>query len=88
MAHTRQRRSAHDPGVVLTHLAVSLADGGDRLADIAAVRNQPDLFGDVASDPTVFRVIDSVHADGLRNIAAARGREPWRGRRVPRPSRS
>ncbi len=74
MAHTRQRRSGHDPGVVLTHLAVSLADGGDCLADVAVLRNQPDLFGDVASDPTVFRVLDSVHADGLRNIAAARAK--------------
>ena len=74
MAHTRRRRSAHDPGVVLTHLAVSLADGGDCLADVAVLRNQPDLFGDVASDPTVFRVVDSVHANGLRNIAAARAK--------------
>lgn len=72
MAHTRRRRSAHDPGVVLAHLAVSLADGGDCLSDIAVLRNQPDLFGSVASDPTVFRVIDSIHSDGLRNIAAAR----------------
>ena len=72
MAHTRQRRSVHDPGVVLAHLAVSLADGGDCLADIAVLRNQPDLFGDVASDATVFRVVDSVHAVGLRTIAAAR----------------
>jgi hypothetical protein len=72
MVHTRQRRSAHDRGVVLTHLAVSLADGGDCLADVAVLRNQPDLFGTVASDPTVFRVVDSVHADGLGNIAAAR----------------
>jgi hypothetical protein len=50
---------------------VSLADGGDCLADIAALPTHPDLFGGVASDPTVFRVVDSVHADGLRNIAAA-----------------
>jgi hypothetical protein len=72
MAHTRQRRSAHDPGVVLTHLAVSLADGGDCLLDIAVLRNQAELFGNVASDPTVFRVLDSIHSDGLRNIATAR----------------
>lgn len=72
MAHTRKRRSAHDPGVVLAHLAVSLADGGDCLSDIASLRCQPDLFGEVASDPTVFRVIDSIHATGLRNIANAR----------------
>jgi hypothetical protein len=55
MTHTRRRRSAHDPGVVLCHLAVMLADGGDCLADIAGLRQQPDLFGGVASDPTVWR---------------------------------
>jgi Transposase DDE domain group 1 len=72
MAHTRQRRSGHDPGVVLAHLAVSLVDGGDCLSDIAVLRNQPDLFGEVASDPTVFRVLDSIHSEGLRNIALTR----------------
>src|SRR5712692_2535233 len=72
MAHTRRRRSAHDPGVVLAHLAVSLADGGDCLSDVAVLRNQPELFGEVASDPTVFRVIDSIHSEGLHNIEAAR----------------
>jgi hypothetical protein len=72
MTHTRRRRSAHDPGVVLTQLAVMLADGGDCLADIAVLRRQPELFGRVGSDPTVWRVLDSVHSLGLRNIAAAR----------------
>jgi hypothetical protein len=50
MAPTRERRSAHDPGVVLRDLAVMLADGGDCLADLGAQRDQPDLFGGVASD--------------------------------------
>ena len=72
MTHTRRRRSAHDPGVVLTHLAVMLADGGDCLADIAALRDQPELFGRVGSDPTVWRVVDSIHSVGLRQIADAR----------------
>jgi hypothetical protein len=45
MAPTRERRSAHDPGVVLRDLAVMLADGGDCLADMGAMRDQPDLFG-------------------------------------------
>jgi hypothetical protein len=36
------------------------------------LRNQPDLFGAVASDPTVWRVLDSIHSEGLRNIALAR----------------
>jgi hypothetical protein len=72
MAHTRQRRSAHDPGVVLAQLAVMLADGGDCVSDLATLRDQPELFGAVASTPTAWRVIDSVHAEGLRCIAAAR----------------
>jgi hypothetical protein len=38
MIHTRRRRSAHDPGVMLTQLAVTLAYGGDCLADIARLR--------------------------------------------------
>jgi hypothetical protein len=72
MAHTRRRRSAHDPGVVLVQLATMLADGGDCLADMAGLRAQPELFGMVGSDPTVWRVVNSVHSVGLRNIAAAR----------------
>ena len=45
MAPTRQRRSEHDPRVVLRDLAVTLADGGDYLADLGALRDQLDLFG-------------------------------------------
>jgi len=56
----------------LTQLAVMLADGGDCLADIAVLRHQPELFGRVGSDPTVWRVLDSIHSLGLREIAAAR----------------
>ena len=72
MAHTRRRRSAHDPGVVLAQLAVMLADGGDCLADIAVLRQQPELFGRVGSDPTVWRVLESIHSQGLHQIASAR----------------
>src|SRR5438552_14560585 len=45
MAPYRQRRSAHDPGVVLWDLMVSIADGGDCLADLGVLREQADLFG-------------------------------------------
>jgi Transposase DDE domain group 1 len=86
MAHTRRRRSAHDPGVVLCQLAVMLGDGGDCLADVAVLRQQPDLFGGVASDPTVWRVLDSIHVDGLRGIAAARAaarRAAWAAGATP-----
>lgn len=72
MAPTRQRRSDHDPGRVLVDLAVMVADGGTCLADLKVLRDQPDLFGSVASDPTAWRVLDSVDADALASIAAAR----------------
>ena len=71
MASTRERRSAHDPGVVLRDLAVMLADGGDCLADLGALRDQPDLFGNVPSDSTAFRVIDSVSEQCLARLRAA-----------------
>jgi hypothetical protein len=60
MAPFRQRRSAHDPGAVLRDLMVSIADGGDCLADLGALREQSDLFGRVASAPTAWRVIDTI----------------------------
>ena len=52
MVPTRRRRSAHDPGRVLRDLIVSIADGGDCLADLSVLREHPDLFGEVASWPT------------------------------------
>ncbi len=51
MASTRQRRSAHDPGRVLVDLVVMVCDGGTSLSDLRVLRDQPDLFGNVASDP-------------------------------------
>jgi len=47
----RAPTAVHDPGKVLLDLAVSIALGGDCLADVAVVRSQWDLFGQVASDP-------------------------------------
>src|SRR5450755_3077154 len=67
----RERRSAHDPGVVLRDLVVMLADGGECLADLGAQRDQPDLFGNVASDSTAFRVIDSIDQECLGRLRAA-----------------
>ena len=58
----KARQSGHDPGRVIGDLAVMLADGGDCLADLAAVRDQDVLFGAVASDSTAFRVIDRSRA--------------------------
>ena len=40
LASMRERRGRHDPGRVVRDLAVMLADGGDCLADLRAVRDQ------------------------------------------------
>jgi Transposase DDE domain group 1 len=71
----RRPLARHDPGKVLVDLAVSLAIGGDCLADLAQLRAAPEVFGPVASDPTVSRLIDTLAADApaaLAAIAAAR----------------
>jgi hypothetical protein len=68
----RQRR--HPDAHVLGDVAVMLADGGDCLSDLAALRDQPELFGPVASTPTAWRVIERVATDpdGLARLRAAR----------------
>ncbi len=55
MAPPRERRSAHDPGVVLRDLIVSIADGGDCVSDLGVLRGQEALFGAVASETTAHR---------------------------------
>lgn len=72
MGPTLRRRRRHDPGRVLLDVALTLADGGDCLSDLAVLRDQPSLFGSVASTPTAFRVIDSVDAERLEAIREAR----------------
>jgi Transposase DDE domain group 1 len=75
LASTRERRSAHDPGEVVRDLCVMLADGGDCLADLGALRDQQDLFGRVASNATAFRVVDSLCGEGmLERLREARAR--------------
>ena len=56
--------------------------GGDCLADLAVVRAQPAVFGPVASDPTVSRLVAALAADidgALPAIRAARAQARARG---------
>lgn len=53
----------HDPGKIVTDLAVALALGGDCLADVGVLRGEPGVYGLVASDPTVSRLIQVLGAD-------------------------
>jgi hypothetical protein len=56
----KQRRRGHDRGRVICDLAVMLADGGECVADLGAVREQDALFGPVASDSTAFRTVQKI----------------------------
>lgn len=68
----RERRSLHDPGRVLTDLAVLLADGGRSISDLAVLRDQPGLFGPVASTATAWRVLDAIDSAALHRLRSAR----------------
>jgi hypothetical protein len=77
----RAPRAVHDPGKIVADLAVAVAAGGDCLADVAMLRAQPELFGPVASDPVISRLVSALAADApaalkaIRAVrAAARGR--------------
>ena len=63
--------NTHDPGVVLTHLAVAIADGGDCLNDFEVLRSQSELFGDVASISTAWRAVKATASLELRQIPRA-----------------
>src|SRR5271170_5771018 len=76
LAGLKQRRRGHDPGRVIRDLAVMLADGGECVSDLGAVRDQQSLFGAVASDSTAFRVIGRIASDSglLEALREAHGR--------------
>lgn len=72
MAPTKRRRRGHDRGRVLVDLAVMLADGGEAISDLAVLRDQPSLFGEVASVPTAWRALEAIDEQALGRIAVAR----------------
>jgi hypothetical protein len=87
LANWRRDRTRHDPGKVVLDLGASIAIGGDCLADVAVLREQPAVFGAVASDPTVSRCIDALAGDvdaalaGLRSARAQARARSWAHRR-------
>jgi len=67
--------ATHDPGKIVADLAIAVALGGDAACDVAVLRAQPGVFGLVASDPTVSRLIARLAGDAddaVAAIAAAR----------------
>ena len=77
----------HEPGRVARDVAVMLADGGDALTDLGALRDQGVLFGEVASDATAYRCLERLDEEMLAQIrevrAAARARA-WKLAEAPR----
>ena len=72
LARWRAPRAVHDPGKIVADLAAAVALGSDCLADIAVLREQPQLAGPVASDPVVSRLISTLAADLPRALKAIR----------------
>lgn len=68
----RKPRAVHDPGKILLDVALAVALGGDCLADAGMLRAEPAVFGPVASDPTVSRLIDTLAAAGPKALTAIR----------------
>ena len=77
----RKPLARHDPAKVLIDLALTLALGGDCLADAAVLRGEPEVYGPVASEATVSRTITALAADASRVLPAiAKARKQVRAR--------
>ena len=69
---TGERAPGQDRGRLFAQVAVMLAAGGRSVADMAALRDQPELFGVVASAPTIWRAVHEIDTSVLGALRAAR----------------
>ena len=60
----------HHSSKVLLDLALTLAIGGEHASDADLLRCEPDLFGDVASAPTISRMLTTLAEDAPAVIEA------------------
>ena len=85
----RRPGSVHDPGKIILDLAVCVALGGRCLSDLSLLRREKEVFGPVASDPTVSRLAGALadHVEAAEAGPAGRcgiGCGPWPERTPPR----
>ena len=66
-----ERAPVHDRGRLLTQALLMLAGGGESCSDIEHLRAQRGLFGEVASDSTLYRVLRDIDSSTLEGIWAA-----------------
>jgi Transposase DDE domain group 1 len=81
MSATGERAVVHDRGKVLVQSMLMLAGGGESCADIEHLRAQAALFGEVASDSTLYRTfrrIDAATLAGLWGAMAETRAKVWR----------
>jgi hypothetical protein len=69
---TGERAPGQDRGRLLAQVAVMLAGGGECVTDMAALRDQPELFGDVASSATIWRAVREIDETVLGELRVAR----------------
>ena len=79
LARWRAPRAVHDPGKIIADLVMTLALGGDCLADIAVLRSQPELAGPGRVGPGG---VPADHGAG-RGWAAGAAGDPQSTRRGP-----
>jgi hypothetical protein len=68
-----ERAPFHDRGKVLVQAMLMLAGGGEACTDIEHLRSQPDLFGSVPSDSTLYRTFRQIDAATLAGLCEAMG---------------
>lgn len=82
IAITGERLPMHDRGKVLVQAMLMLSGGGEACSDIERLRAQPDLFGSVPSDSTLYRTfrndIDPSALDGLWEAMGEVRAQVWR----------
>ena len=73
MAGVKVRDRGHGRGRVPADAAVMIADGGERVCDVAALAGRPQLLGAVASTSTLWRTLEAAGCR-VEEIKAARAR--------------
>ena len=66
-----ERAPVHDRGKVLVHALLVLAGGGGACSDIEHLRARPVLFGEVASDSTLYRTLSGLGPDVVKALLGA-----------------
>lgn len=69
--HGGERAPVHDRGRVLVHLLLMLAGGGEACSDIEHLRARRVLFGDVASDSTLYRTVTGLGPGAVEALLGA-----------------